>query len=186
MGPDRPHARRRPSRRARADHLPEQDRPARTSEADDETHLAKPARCSPTTARSASRTLETSVDRDLGLDELRDASSRPSRPSSPATAASARAAWSGRSSRRLDLRVGAISGYTGKGRHTTTSARRYPLDVGGAVIDTPGVKLFGLWGVTRDNLAEFFPDVAADTARPDWRKESFDRILGSLPEPGYA
>jgi ribosome biogenesis GTPase len=80
----------------------------------------------------------------------------------------------------LDLRVGAISNYTGKGRHTTTSAKRYPLDGGGYVIDTPGVKLFGLWNVTRDNLAEFFPDVEGETA-PDWRQESYARILESLP-----
>ena len=58
------------------------------------------------------------------------------------------------------------------------------LDFGGAVIDTPGVKLFGLWGVTRENLPEFFPDVAADAA-PEWRRESFQRIFDSLPEPGY-
>lgn len=79
----------------------------------------------------------------------------------------------------LDLRVGAISGYTGKGRHTTTSARRYPLEIGGAVIDTPGVKLFGLWGVTAENLDEFFPDVADETA-PEWRRESYQRIRESL------
>ena len=80
----------------------------------------------------------------------------------------------------LDLRVGAISGYTMKGRHTTTSARRYPLDTGGgAVIDTPGVKLFGLWGVTPENLIEHFPDVHANTA-PAWRKESYERILASI------
>jgi ribosome biogenesis GTPase / thiamine phosphate phosphatase len=79
----------------------------------------------------------------------------------------------------LDLRVGAISNYTGKGRHTTTSAKRYLLDGGGHVIDTPGVKLFGLWNVTRDNLAEFFPDVEAGTA-PDWRQESYERIMASL------
>jgi ribosome biogenesis GTPase len=80
----------------------------------------------------------------------------------------------------LDLRVGEISTYTAKGRHTTTSARRYPLDIGGAVIDTPGVKLFGLWGVTRENLEEFFPDVAEGTA-PAWRVESFRRIEASVP-----
>jgi ribosome biogenesis GTPase len=79
----------------------------------------------------------------------------------------------------LHLRTAEISNYTGKGRHTTTSARRYPLDGGGAVIDTPGVKLFGLWGVTRDNLLEFFPDVA-NGAAPPWRKESYDRIASSL------
>ena len=31
----------------------------------------------------------------------------------------------------------------------------------GHVIDTPGVKMFGLWGVTRENLGDFFPDVVA-------------------------
>jgi ribosome biogenesis GTPase len=80
---------------------------------------------------------------------------------------------------KLDLRVGAISGFNDKGRHTTTSARRYPLDFGGAVIDTPGVKLFGLWNVTQENLAEYFPDVEADTA-PTWRRESYERIEASL------
>ena len=80
---------------------------------------------------------------------------------------------------QLDLRIGAISGYTGKGRHTTTSARHYNLDFGGAVIDTPGVKQFGLWGVTKENLIDFFPDVANDAA-PKWRVESYQRILSSL------
>jgi ribosome biogenesis GTPase len=80
----------------------------------------------------------------------------------------------------LDLRTGQISNYTGKGRHTTTSARSYPLSTGGAVIDTPGVKLFGLWGGTRENLLDFFPDVAEDRA-PQWRQESYQRILDSLP-----
>src|SRR5262249_2334034 len=46
----------------------------------------------------------------------------------------------------LDIRIGDVSTYNEKGRHTTTSARRYPLDIGGYVIDTPGVKMFGLWG----------------------------------------
>jgi ribosome biogenesis GTPase len=79
----------------------------------------------------------------------------------------------------LDLRVGEISKYTGKGRHTTTSARRYPLEIGGAVIDTPGVKMLGLWNVTSESLVEFFPDVEAGTA-PQWRVESYRRILESL------
>src|SRR5205085_52388 len=58
---------------------------------------------------------------------------------------------------------------------------RNKIDLGGAaVIDTPGVKLFGLWGVTCENLIDFFPDVAADTA-PAWRRESYERILQSLP-----
>ena len=84
----------------------------------------------------------------------------------------------------LDLRVGEISQIHGKGMHTTTSARKYPLSFGGHVIDTPGVKLFGLWNLTPDRLAEFFPDVTAETA-PPWRVESYERILASLPPEGY-
>jgi ribosome biogenesis GTPase len=79
----------------------------------------------------------------------------------------------------LDIRVGAVSRFTEKGIHTTTSARRYDLDFGGCVIDTPGVKMFGLWGVTRDNLLRFFPDVEAEAA-PTWRMQSYQRIAASL------
>jgi ribosome biogenesis GTPase / thiamine phosphate phosphatase len=79
----------------------------------------------------------------------------------------------------LEIRIGEVSEYTDKGRHTTTSARRYVLDFGGAVVDTPGVKVFGLWGVTAENLAEYFADVAAGTA-PAWRRESYQRILESM------
>ena len=83
----------------------------------------------------------------------------------------------------LNLRTAEISGYTGKGRHTTTSARRYPLEGGGAVIDTPGVKMFGLWGLTPKTLIEYFPDIAAGTA-PLWRQESYERIVESLTDAG--
>ena len=82
---------------------------------------------------------------------------------------------------RLDLRVGDVSEAHSKGRHTTTSARRYLLSGGsGVVIDTPGVKVFGLANVEPDDLAEFFPDVMAGTA-PEWRHMSYQRILESLP-----
>jgi ribosome biogenesis GTPase / thiamine phosphate phosphatase len=79
----------------------------------------------------------------------------------------------------LDVRIGEISWYNEKGRHTTTSARRYSLDIGGYVIDTPGVKTFGLWGVSEENLEEFFPDVRDSTA-PPWRAQSFEQIRASL------
>jgi ribosome biogenesis GTPase / thiamine phosphate phosphatase len=79
----------------------------------------------------------------------------------------------------LDIRVAEVSAITDKGRHTTTGARWYDLNIGGAVIDTPGVKLFGLWNVTAENLEEFFPDVEAGTA-PPWREDSFRRIAASV------
>jgi len=79
----------------------------------------------------------------------------------------------------LDIRIGEISNFNDKGRHTTSSARRYPLDIGGYVIDTPGVKLFGLWGVTAENLLDYFPDVKDESA-PQWRIDSFQRIQASI------
>jgi ribosome biogenesis GTPase len=79
----------------------------------------------------------------------------------------------------LDIRIGEVSHYTDKGRHTTTTARRYDLAMGGCVVDTPGVKMFGLWNVTPENLREYYPDVEAGNA-PQWRKESFARISESL------
>ena len=124
------------------------------------------------------QTLETSVELSLGLTTLRDVLRNHE-------TVLAGHSGVGKSSLirsiqpHLDLRVGDVSHYTDKGRHTTTSARRYPLDFGGSVIDTPGVKLFGLWGVTRDNLDEYFPDIVAGTA-PEWRRHSHDRMAESL------
>ncbi len=60
----------------------------------------------------------------------------------------------------LKLRVGAISEATGKGRHTTTMAELLPLEIGGFVVDTPGLKEFGLWNLTRTELEAAFPEIA--------------------------
>jgi ribosome biogenesis GTPase len=126
-------------------------------------------------------TLKTSADQNIGLDALRDLLKNH-------TTVLAGHSGVGKSSLiralqpDLDIRVGEISAYTAKGRHTTTSARRYDLRFGGAVIDTPGVKHFGLWGVTRDNLDDFFPDLAAGNAEsaPAWRRQSYQRIAESI------
>lgn len=42
----------------------------------------------------------------------------------------------------LDLRTGGLSGYSGKGQHTTTFAEMHRLSFGGSIIDTPGLKTF--------------------------------------------
>lgn len=81
----------------------------------------------------------------------------------------------------LDLRVGEISDIHLKGKHTTTSARIFPVPAlsSGEVtelIDTPGVKLFGLWNLTPDRLDACFPDVLEGNA-PEWRRASYERIL---------
>jgi ribosome biogenesis GTPase len=124
------------------------------------------------------QTIETSVDRAIGLAELKECLMNHS-------TVLAGHSGVGKSSLirsiqpELDIRIGEISGFTGKGRHTTTSARRYLLDFGGSVIDTPGVKMFGLWQITAESLLEFFPDVVNKTA-PPWRVASYERIAGSL------
>lgn len=61
----------------------------------------------------------------------------------------------------LGLRVKSVSELTGKGRHTTTHVEMFPLEIGGAVSDTPGTREFGLWQVDGANLAEFYPEVSA-------------------------
>ncbi len=59
----------------------------------------------------------------------------------------------------LGLRVNAVNQVTGKGRHTTTSQEMVRLDMGGAVVDTPGEREFGLWDVHPDELALLFPEM---------------------------
>lgn len=61
----------------------------------------------------------------------------------------------------LGLRVKAVgNGELGKGRHTTTHYEMFELDFGGTLLDTPGMREFGLWDVSADELALHFPEMA--------------------------
>jgi ribosome biogenesis GTPase len=61
----------------------------------------------------------------------------------------------------LGLRVREVSkGEQGKGRHTTTHLEMFELDFGGAIVDTPGMREFGLWEVSGEDLAYYFPEMA--------------------------
>lgn len=59
----------------------------------------------------------------------------------------------------LGLRVNAISDATGKGKHTTSHLEMFPLDGGGAVVDTPGIKTFGLWETDSSDLTGLFREM---------------------------
>ena len=63
----------------------------------------------------------------------------------------------------LGLRVSEISESVNKGRHTTVGAQLQPLppDVGGAVVDTPGLREVGLWEFPIDRLDTCFPELRA-------------------------
>lgn len=67
----------------------------------------------------------------------------------------------------LNLRTSDVGEYRHDGRHTTTQATWLPLALGGAVVDTPGIREFGLAGLYRTDLIDFMPDLAehADSCR---------------------
>jgi ribosome biogenesis GTPase / thiamine phosphate phosphatase len=57
-----------------------------------------------------------------------------------------------------DGRTNVLSAASNKGQHTTTASLLHRLPTGGELIDTPGIRSFGLYGVTRLTLANHFPD----------------------------
>lgn len=65
---------------------------------------------------------------------------------------------------QADRATGIVNAVTGRGRHTSTSAVALPLAEGGWVVDTPGVRSFGLAHVDQDKIAHLFPDLAPGTA----------------------
>ncbi len=105
------------------------------------------------------------------------------------------------------IRVGAVSESTGKGVHTTTTARLFHLPIGGDLIDSPGIREFGLWHMTTQEIEYGFReirdeighckfrncrhmgdpgcaiDAAAEAGRisPE-RRRSFHRILQDMAE----
>lgn len=60
----------------------------------------------------------------------------------------------------LDRAVRDVNAFTGRGTHTTTAAEWIPLTAGGAVIDTAGVREFGLWGIPARDVSWLFRDLA--------------------------
>jgi ribosome biogenesis GTPase len=88
----------------------------------------------------------------------------------------------------LGLRVNEVSQVTGKGKHTTTHLEMFPLEFGrhngdacGAIVDTPGVREFGLWDVDEYDLAQYFPEM-----RPYLGRCKFGLDCSHDEEPGCA
>jgi ribosome biogenesis GTPase len=57
---------------------------------------------------------------------------------------------------QAELRIGALSENRQKGTHTTTTARLFHLPCGGSLIDSPGIREFGLWHMTREQVEQGF------------------------------
>ena len=78
----------------------------------------------------------------------------------------------------LALATGSVGEGYGRGRHTTTSSALWELGDGTRIIDTPGVRSFGLWDVSADELPLYFPEFIPLRCR--------FRDCAHLSEPGCA
>ena len=78
------------------------------------------------------------------------------------------------------IRTQDVSGWSKKGQHTTTFAEMYDLPFGGKIIDTPGMKEFGLVNVEKGELSGYFPEM-----RQRLQNCQFNNCL-HINEPGCA
>jgi ribosome biogenesis GTPase len=60
---------------------------------------------------------------------------------------------------RLEIEVGELHAKRGTGRHTTTASTLHDLGGGTLLIDTPGIREFGLWNLDRESLRDYFPEL---------------------------
>lgn len=109
---------------------------------------------------------------------------------------------------RSERATAEVRGSDSKGRHTTTASSLVELGAGTRLIDTPGIRTFGMWALSRDTLAVYFPEFeeparscrfgdCAHLAEPDCevhravadgriaraRYEAYRRIYTSLGQP---
>jgi ribosome biogenesis GTPase / thiamine phosphate phosphatase len=59
----------------------------------------------------------------------------------------------------IRLKTKDVSGWSGKGMHTTTFAEMFDLPSGGKIIDTPGMREFGIVDITKQELSHYFPEM---------------------------
>lgn len=59
----------------------------------------------------------------------------------------------------LDLRTQQVSDAHGQGQHTTTFAEMFKLSFGGAIIDSPGIRGFGLIDMEKEEIGDYFPEI---------------------------
>lgn len=59
----------------------------------------------------------------------------------------------------FSLKTQEVSGWSGKGLHTTTFAEMYDIPNGGKIIDTPGIREFGIVDISKQELSHYFPEM---------------------------
>lgn len=80
----------------------------------------------------------------------------------------------------MNLKTQDVSGWSGKGMHTTTFAEMFDIPSGGKIIDTPGIRELGLVDISRQELSHYFPEM-----RERINDCQFNNCL-HLNEPGCA
>ena len=60
---------------------------------------------------------------------------------------------------QMKLKTQDVSGWSGKGLHTTTFAEMFDLPGGGKIIDTPGIRELGLVDISKQELSHYFPEM---------------------------
>lgn len=86
----------------------------------------------------------------------------------------------------LAIRTGEVSTQSGLGKHTTTTSMLYHLPQGGNLIDSPGVREFGLWQVERSQLAQGFREFAPFLGSCKFRNCSHRNNAGCAVEAAAA
>ena len=79
----------------------------------------------------------------------------------------------------LGITINEVSKKTGKGKHTTTAVQMHMLDFGGSVVDTPGIRSFGMHELLKADLIAYFPEMA-----PYIGKCRFNNCSHTGVEPG--
>lgn len=60
---------------------------------------------------------------------------------------------------KLNLKTNLISTQHKQGKHTTTFSEMFALEMGGYIIDTPGIRSFGMIDMKNDDVSHFFPEI---------------------------
>ena len=69
------------------------------------------------------------------------------------------------------IQVGDLVKSINLGAHTTSSARLFHLPQGGSIVDSPGIREFGLWSLSNDDIEQGFVEIAGNLCHPRYIKK---------------